>query len=61
LYITTIKSLNGNASVLDPTACEIIARMCMPKNGNHVYNPFGGGVQMGFVAGGCGLLMNLLK
>jgi hypothetical protein len=48
------KSLNGNASVLDPTACEIIARMCMPKNGNHVYNPFGGGVQMGFVAGGCG-------
>jgi hypothetical protein len=48
------KSLNGNASVLDPTACEIIARMCMPEGGKHVYNPFGGGVQMGFVAGGCG-------
>jgi len=48
------KSLNGNASVLDPAACEIILRMCMPKNGVRVYNPFGGGVQMGFVAGGCG-------
>jgi hypothetical protein len=48
------KSLNGNASVLDPTACEIILRMFMPKSGVRVYNPFGGGVQMGFVAGGCG-------
>jgi len=48
------KSLNGNASVLDPTACEIIARMFMPKMGKKIYNPFGGGVQMGFVAGGCG-------
>jgi hypothetical protein len=48
------KSLNGNASVLDPAACEIILRMCMPKNGIRVYNPFGGGVQMGFVTGGCG-------
>lgn len=48
------KSLNGNASVLDPAACEIIARMFMPKDGKHIYNPFGGGVQMGFVAGGCG-------
>ncbi len=48
------KSLNGNASVLDPTACEIIARFFMPKGGKKVYNPFGGGVQMGFVAGGCG-------
>lgn len=48
------KTLNGNASVLDPTACEIIARFCMPIGGNHVYNPFGGGVQMGFVAGGSG-------
>jgi hypothetical protein len=47
------KALNGNASVLDPTACEIIARMFMPKNGCRIYNPFGGGVQMGFVAGGC--------
>jgi len=48
------KTLNGNASVLDPTACEIIARMFMPTNGKKIYNPFGGGVQMGFVAGGCG-------
>jgi hypothetical protein len=48
------KDLNGNASVLDPTACEIIVRMFMPKDGVRVYNPFGGGVQMGFVAGGCG-------
>ncbi len=48
------KDLNGNASVLDPTACEIIVRMFMPTNGVRVYNPFGGGVQMGFVAGGCG-------
>lgn len=47
------KDLNGNASVLDPTACEIIVRMFMPTNGVRVYNPFGGGVQMGFVAGGC--------
>lgn len=45
------KSLNGNASVLDPVACEVILRFFMPKNGRHVYNPFGGGVQMGFVAG----------
>lgn len=48
------KELNGNASVLDPTACEIIVRMFMPSNGCRVYNPFGGGVQMGFVTGGCG-------
>lgn len=45
---------NGNASVLDPVACEIIARFFMPKNGRRVYNPFGGGVQMGYVAGACG-------
>jgi hypothetical protein len=48
------KTLNGNASVLDPTACEIILRMFMPTNGVRVYNPFGGGVQMGFVTGACG-------
>jgi hypothetical protein len=48
------KTLNGNASVLDPTACEIILRMFMPKNGVRVYNPFGGGVQMGFVTGASG-------
>ena len=48
------KAHNGNASVLDPVACEVIARFFMPKNGKRVYNPFGGGVQMGYVAGGCG-------
>jgi DNA modification methylase len=26
----------------------------MPADGKRIYNPFGGGVQMGFVAGGCG-------
>lgn len=48
------KNLNGNASVLDPVACECILRFFMPKNGRRVYNPFGGGVQMGFVAGSYG-------
>ena len=48
------KELNGNASVLDPAACEIILKMFMPTDGCRVYNPFGGGVQMGFVTGGCG-------
>lgn len=48
------KSLNGNASVLDPTACEVILRMFMPRDGFKVYNPFGGGVQFGFVTGECG-------
>ncbi len=48
------KSHNGNASVLDPFACEVIARIFMPKDGKRIYNPFGGGVQMGFVAGACG-------
>lgn len=48
------RSHNGNASVLDPVACEVILRFFMPKDGCRVYNPFGGGVQMGFVAGGCG-------
>lgn len=47
----TGKSFNGNASVLDPVACEVILRFFMPTNGNSVYNPFGGGVQMGFVTG----------
>ena len=49
-----VKSHNGNASVLDPVACEVILRFFMPKNGRYVYNPFGGGVQMGFVAGAYG-------
>jgi len=48
------KSLNGNASVLDPAACEVIVRFFMPTNGTRIYNPFGGGVQMGFVAGDYG-------
>jgi hypothetical protein len=48
------KSHNGNASVLDPVACEVIARFFMPRNGRRIYNPFGGGVQMGFVAGASG-------
>lgn len=45
---------NGNASVLDPVACEVIARFFMPAGGKRVYNPFGGGVQMGYIAGACG-------
>jgi tRNA G10 N-methylase Trm11 len=52
--VTKTKAHNGNASVLDPLACEIIARFFMPKTGGKVYNPFGGGVQFGYVAGACG-------
>lgn len=52
--VATTKAHNGNASVLDPLACEIIARFFMPKDGGRIYNPFGGGVQFGFVAGACG-------
>lgn len=48
------KTLNGNASVLDPVACECIVRFFMPREGKRVFNPFGGGVQMGFVAGSYG-------
>lgn len=48
------KSFNGNASVLDPVACEVILRFFMPTKGERVYNPFGGGVQFGFVAGSYG-------
>jgi len=48
------KSFNGNASVLDPVACEVILRFFMPIEGKRVYNPFGGGVQFGFVAGDYG-------
>jgi hypothetical protein len=50
----TGKTLNGNASVLDPVACEVILRFFMPTTGRRVYNPFGGGVQMGFVSGSYG-------
>jgi len=48
------KSFNGNASVLDPVACEVILRFFMPTDGVRMYNPFGGGVQMGFIAGANG-------
>jgi hypothetical protein len=48
------KSFNGNASVLDPVACEVILRFFMPTDGRRVYNPFGGGVQFGFVAASYG-------
>lgn len=48
------KTLNGNASVLDPVACEVILRFFMPRDGRRVYNPFGGGVQFGFVSGSYG-------
>ncbi|MHC4398003.1 MAG: hypothetical protein ACYS1A_20360, partial [Planctomycetota bacterium] len=48
---TTTKSHNANASVLDPVVCEIILRFFMPTNGRRIYNPFGGGVQFGFVSG----------
>jgi hypothetical protein len=51
IKIDTGKTLNGNASVLDPVACEVILRFFMPKAGRRVYNPFGGGVQFGFVSG----------
>lgn len=45
---------NGNASVLDSVACEVIARFFMPRDGRRVYNPFGGGVQFGYISGACG-------
>lgn len=49
IKVNSEKSLNSNASVLDPVACEVILRFFMPTDGRMVYNPFGGGVQMGFV------------
>ena len=52
--VVTTKAHNGNASVLDPVACEVIARFFMPASGGRIYNPFGGGVQMGYVAGASG-------
>lgn len=52
--VATTKAHNGNASVLDPVACEVIARFFMPRAGGTIYNPFGGGVQFGYVAGACG-------
>lgn len=47
------KAHNGNASVLDPVACEVILRFFSPPGGR-VYNPFGGGVQFGFITGSYG-------
>lgn len=52
--VVTGHSHNGNASVLDPVACEVILRFFMPKEGKRVYNPFGGGVQFGFISGSYG-------
>lgn len=49
--VATTKAHNGNASVLDPVACEVVLRFFMPTVGRRVYNPFGGGVQFGFIAG----------
>jgi len=48
------KSFNANASVLDPVACEVVLRFFMPTNGKRVYNPFGGGVQFGFITASYG-------
>jgi len=52
--VATTKAHNGNASVLDPVACEVVARFFMPQAGGAIYNPFGGGVQMGYIAGASG-------
>jgi hypothetical protein len=49
--VVTGHAHNGNASVLDPVVCEVILRFFMPIKGRRIYNPFGGGVQFGFVAG----------
>lgn len=54
LVVDSTKTVNGNASVLDPVVCEIVLRMFMPIGGCRIYNPFGGGVQMGFIAGASG-------
>ena len=52
--VVTGHAHNGNASVLDPVACEVILRFFMPRDGLRVYNPFGGGVQFGYIAGSYG-------
>ena len=52
--VVTGHAHNGNASVLDPAACEVILRFFMPTEGKRVYNPFGGGVQFGFITGSYG-------
>jgi hypothetical protein len=48
------RSHNSNASVLDPVSCEVVLRFFMPQDGRRIYNPFGGGVQFGFVSGAYG-------
>lgn len=52
--VVTGHSHNGNASVLDPVACEIILRFFTKTSARRIYNPFGGGVQFGFVSGSYG-------
>jgi hypothetical protein len=52
--VVTGRSHNGNASVLDPVACEVVLRFFIPKAGRRVYNPFGGGVQFGYITGASG-------
>lgn len=52
--VVTGRSHNGNASVLDPVACEVVLRFFMPRGGGCVYNPFGGGVQFGYITGASG-------
>lgn len=52
--VVTGHAHNGNASVLDTLACEVVLRFFMPKEGRRIYNPFGGGVQFGYVAGSYG-------
>jgi hypothetical protein len=52
--VVTGRAHNGNASVLDPVACEVVLRFFTPKGKGRIYNPFGGGVQFGYVAGASG-------
>lgn len=52
--VVTGHAHNGNASVLDSVACEVVLRFFMPREGRRIYNPFGGGVQFGYVAGSYG-------
>jgi hypothetical protein len=52
--VVTGHAHNGNASVLDSVACEVVLRFFMPRDGRRIYNPFGGGVQFGYVAGSYG-------
>ena len=44
----------GTHQYFDPVACEVIVRFFIPKNGKRIYNPFGGGVQFGYISGACG-------